>query len=61
QDLNLDKLSVGGGLRLHTDKETFARLDVAYGAEGWNAVFRTSDPLRLARLTRRVAAVPFVP
>jgi hypothetical protein len=61
QDLNLDKLSVGGGLRLHTDKATFARLDVAYGAEGWNAVFRTSDPLRLARLTRRVAAVPFVP
>ena len=61
QDLNLDKLSVGGGLRLHTDKATFARLDVAFGAEGWNAVFRTSDPLRLARLTRRVAAVPFVP
>jgi hypothetical protein len=61
QDLTLDKLSVGGGLRLHTDKATFARLDVAYGAEGWNAVFRTSDPLRLARLTRRVAAVPFVP
>jgi hypothetical protein len=61
QDLNLDKLSVGGGLRLHTGKATFARLDVAYGAEGWNAVFRTSDPLRLARLTRRVAAVPFVP
>ena len=61
QDLNLDKLSVGGGVRLHTGKATFARLDVAFGAEGWNAVFRTSDPLRLARLTRRVAAVPFVP
>jgi len=61
QDLNLDKLSVGGGLRLHTGTSTFARLDVAFGAEGWNAIFRTSDPLRLARLTRRVAAVPFVP
>jgi hypothetical protein len=61
QDLNLDKVSVGGGLRLHTGKATFGRLDVAFGAEGWNAVFRTSDPLRLARLTRRVAAVPFVP
>jgi hypothetical protein len=61
QDLNLDKVSVGGGVRLHTGKATFARLDVAFGAEGWNAVFRTGDPLRLARLTRRVAAVPFVP
>jgi hypothetical protein len=60
QNLNLDKMSVGTGLRLHTEKATFARFDVAYGAEGWNFVFRTSDPLRLARLTRRVAAVPFV-
>jgi hypothetical protein len=60
-NLNLDKISIGGGLRLHTQKATFARLDIAHGAEGWNVVFRTSDPLRLARLTRRVAAVPFVP
>jgi hypothetical protein len=60
-NLNLDKISIGGGLRLHTEKATFARFDVAYGAEGWNFIFRTSDPLRLARLTRRVAAVPFVP
>src|SRR5262249_12291635 len=47
QDLNLDKLSVGGGLRLHTEKATFARFDVAYGADGWAVVFRTSDPFRL--------------
>jgi hypothetical protein len=60
QDLNLDKTSIGAGLRLHTERATFARFDVAYGADGWNFVFRTSDPLRLARLTRRVAAVPFV-
>jgi len=60
-NLNLDKISIGGGLRLHTTKATFGRLDIAHGAEGWNVVFRTSDPLRLARLTRRVAAVPFVP
>jgi len=59
--LNMNKVSVGGGLRLHTERATFARLDIAYGAEGWNFVFRTSDPFRLARLTRRVAAVPFVP
>jgi hypothetical protein len=60
RDLNLDKTSVGAGLRLHTGTTTFARVDVAYGSEGWGLVFRTSDPLRLARLTRRVAAVPFV-
>jgi hypothetical protein len=60
-NLNLDKLSVGAGIRLHTERATFARLDVAYGAEGWAVVFRTSDPFRLARLTRRVAPVPFVP
>jgi hypothetical protein len=61
RNLNLDKTSVGTGIRLHTQKTTFARFDVAWGAGGWNVVFRTSDPLRLSRLTRRVAAVPFVP
>jgi len=61
EDLNLRKTSYGAGVRLHTDRMTFARLDVAYGAEGWRVVFRTTDPLRLARLTRRVAAAPFVP
>jgi hypothetical protein len=60
QDLNLAKRSYGGGIRLHTDRATFARVDVAYGAEGWKAMFRTNDPLRFSRLTRRVAAVPFV-
>jgi outer membrane protein assembly factor BamA len=61
QDLDLAKTSWGGGIRLHTDRTTFARFDVAHGAEGWRFVFRTSDPLRLSRLSRRVAAVPFVP
>jgi hypothetical protein len=61
QDLNLDKRSYGGGLRFHTDRTTFARVDVAHGAEGWQVVFRTSDPFRFSRLTRRVAAAPFVP
>jgi Omp85 superfamily domain len=60
-DLNLDKTSVGAGLRLHTKSSTWGRLDVAHGAEGWQFVLRTSDPLRLARVTRRVAGVPFVP
>jgi hypothetical protein len=60
-DLNLRKTSWGGGLRFHTEKATFARVDAAYGAEGWRFIVCTSDPLRLSRLTRRVAAVPFVP
>lgn len=61
QDLDAAKQSYGGGVRFHTDKTTFARIDVAYGGEGWALVFRTSDPFRFSRLTRRVAAVPFVP
>ncbi|HUK34389.1 MAG TPA: BamA/TamA family outer membrane protein [Vicinamibacterales bacterium] len=60
QDLNFAKRSYGGGIRFHTDETTFARVDVAYGAEGWGFVFRTNDPFRFARLTRRVAPAPFV-
>jgi hypothetical protein len=40
---------------------TLGRIDVAHSTEGWHFVFRTSDPLRLSRLTRRVAGLPFVP
>lgn len=60
-DLNLDKTSFGAGLRLHTAKATFGRLDVAHGKEGWRVMFNMSDPLHLSRLSRRTAAVPFVP
>jgi hypothetical protein len=60
-DLNLDKRSYGVGLRLHSRRQTFARLDVARGSEGWRVVVHLSDPLNLARLSRRTAAVPFVP
>lgn len=60
-DLNLDKTSVGIGLRLHSVRSTFARLDVAHGRDGWRVSATTSDPLHLSRLTRRVADVPFVP
>jgi hypothetical protein len=60
-DLNLDKRSYGVGWRLHSRQSTFARLDLAHGAEGWNFLFRLSDPLHLGRLTRRLAPVPFVP
>ncbi|OFW46841.1 MAG: hypothetical protein A3J29_06565 [Acidobacteria bacterium RIFCSPLOWO2_12_FULL_67_14b] len=60
-DLNLDKTSFGFGLRMHSTQATFARLDVAHGAEGWRVVFNTSDPLHLSRLSRRTAPIPFVP
>jgi len=60
-DLNLDKRSYGAGLRLHTTTTTFARMDVAYGDEGWRVVFRTTEPFRLARIRRHVADMPFMP
>jgi hypothetical protein len=60
-DLNLNKRSYGAGLRLHSRRQTFARLDVASGDEGWRFLFRLTDPLSLARLSRRAANVPFVP
>jgi hypothetical protein len=60
-ELNLKKTSYGAGVRLHTDTVSIGRFDVAYGSEGWQFVFRTSDPFRLSREKRRVAAVPFMP
>ena len=61
QDLNLDKRSYGAGLRLHTRRQTFARVDVANGAEGWRFLFRLTDPLAFTRLQRRASVVPSVP
>src|SRR5581483_6729904 len=61
RDLDFDKTSWGAGLRLHLNKATFARMDVAHGSEGWRFVFRTSDPFKLSRVTRRLAAIPFMP
>jgi hypothetical protein len=60
-DLGLDKKVYGFGLRLHSHRSTLARLDVAHTDEGWHMMFRSSDPFDLDRLTRWVAAVPFVP
>ena len=61
QDLDLDKKSFGGGLRFHTRRQTFARIDVANGAEGWRFLFRLTDPLAFTRLERRASVVPSVP
>ncbi|HEX6322121.1 MAG TPA: BamA/TamA family outer membrane protein [Vicinamibacterales bacterium] len=59
-DLNLDKRSYGAGLRLHSRRQTFARLDLARGSEGWRLFLRLEDPLALARLAKRTAPAPFV-
>ena len=60
-DLNLDQRSYGVGARFHTRRETFARVDVARGVEGWRLVFRMTEPLNPSRYSRRTADVPFVP
>jgi surface antigen Omp85-like protein len=60
-DLNLDKRAYGLGVRLHSDRATFGRLDLAHGTDGWQVIFRTNDPFHLSRLSRRTAATPFVP
>ena len=60
-DLNLDKRSYGGGIRLHTRRQNFGRVDLARGTEGWRLLLRVTDPLDLSRLSRRLVNAPFVP
>jgi hypothetical protein len=60
-DLNLDKRSYGVGVRFHTRRETFARVDVARSVEGWRLVFRLTEPFNPSRYSRRSADAPFVP
>jgi len=61
RDLDLARKSYGAGLRFHTRRMTYARIDAARGDEGWRLLFRLTDPLDLSRLTRRLGAAPFVP
>jgi outer membrane protein assembly factor BamA len=60
-DLDLQKKSYGFGFRLHSRRQTFARIDVARSREGWMFLLKLSDPLNLTRLTRQTATTPFVP
>jgi hypothetical protein len=60
-DLNLDQRSYGVGVRFHTRRETFARVDAARGVEGWRLTFRLTEPLNPSRYSRRTADAPFVP
>lgn len=61
RDLNFDKTAYGVGFRLHTERTTIARVELARGNGGWNVLFRLGDPLHLKRLSRRMAPVPFAP
>ena len=61
RDLGFDKTAYGFGLRLHTQRTTLARLDVAHTDEGWKMLFRSSDVFDLRRFKRWMAEVPFVP
>ena len=58
-DLGLDKWVYGFGARIHNHTSTAARVDVAHTEEGWQMLFRSSDPFSLDRLKRWIAAVPF--
>ena len=60
-DVDLRTHSYGAGLRLHSRRQTFARVDVATGAEGWRVIVRVADPLDLSRLSRQTITAPFVP
>ena len=60
-DLDFGRRSVGAGIRLHTTESTLARFDVAHGAEGWRAMLKLSEPLRMSRVKIRTAPIPFVP
>ncbi len=59
--LDLAKRSYGAGLRFHTRRDVFLRIDVAHGSEGWRTMFSLNDALNLSRLSRRHAPAPFVP
>ncbi len=60
-DLDLRKKSYGVGFRLHSRRQTLARVDLARGNEGWMFLLRLTDPFDLTRLSRQTATAPFVP
>jgi len=58
-DLKFAKGSYGVGCRFHAKTSTLARIDAAYGDEGWRMMFSLNDPFRLKRAKRRAPQAPF--
>jgi hypothetical protein len=63
-DLGLSGLhaSYGVGVRLRDARTTFARFEIAKGAEGWHFLLRFSEPFKRKTLSGgRTTVAPFVP
>lgn len=60
-DLDLQKISYGAGVRVHTRTATIGRMDVSHSQEGWQVFFAMSDPLMLKTRAQRNTVAPFAP
>ena len=56
------RTSYGAGLRVHSRTSTIGRLDVGHSTEGWQVVFKITDPFKRSTLSGgRTEVIPFVP
>lgn len=56
------KHSYGAGIRLHNNRATIGRFDIARSVEGWRFIFKMNDPFqRSSQSAGRPPVVPFVP
>lgn len=51
----------GSGTSTALQRTTIARIDAAYGDEGWRLTFCVNAPFRFSRIGKRTAPLPFVP
>jgi hypothetical protein len=55
------KTAFGGGVRIHTAKNTLMRIDLGRSPEGWRWLVQFRDPFRLSLFRRRAAVIPLLP
>jgi hypothetical protein len=55
------KTAYGGGIRIHTAKNTLVRIDLGRSPEGWRWLVQYRDPFRLSLFRRRAAVLPLLP
>jgi outer membrane protein assembly factor BamA len=56
------KRSYGAGIRIHNNKTTMVRFDVAHSIEGWHFIFKLNDPFgRVSQVAGRPPVIPFIP